>query len=102
MGYNETTILREFFHIKMLVKPKNKKVPKEFMQLGKILLGLGYTPDSIMREIMQPCNEMVKQCFIRYKKTSCEELFFVSRAAEGYCCSFNSILAKYNFPYYLC
>lgn len=72
------------------------------MQLSKILQGLGYTPDSIMREIMQPCNEMIKQCYIRYTKTSCEELFFVSRAAEGYCCSFNSMLAKYNYPYYLC
>lgn len=49
----------------------------------------GYKIDILMLRLMQPCSVMIKKCFWFDRLVPCEELFFVSKSSEGYCCSFN-------------
>lgn len=67
-----------------------------FENTYKILDELGYKTDTLMRKIMQPCEEMLNQCSWLGKFVPCNTLFRVAKSIEGYCCSFNYDAIKDN------
>lgn len=69
-------------------------VEEEFLNISMILTDLGYTTETLMMEIVQPCEELVRLCFWKGYETRCNELFKLSRSTEGVCCSFNYIALK--------
>lgn len=94
IGYNESDIMEFFFHMKSLIEPKPQEWPKQGHNITVSLGKFGYTADSLMREVAQPCSSMVKQCFWMGRSMPCDELIFVSKSEKGYCCSFNRYLNK--------
>lgn len=62
---------------------------KEIPAFMVALENAGYTCETMMRALMQPCSTMVKQCYWLGRTVPCEQLFHVSKSSEGFCCSFN-------------
>lgn len=50
---------------------------------------MGYTTESLMLELMQPCNTLLKTCLWLGKRTKCNKLFRVVKSSVGHCCAFN-------------
>lgn len=88
-GVNETHI--EYFFKKMsgLVRPPPQQPNDVLLNVYDILEKMGYTSETLMREVMQPCNKMLYYCLWLNKEYPCDELFQVSKGSEGFCCSFN-------------
>lgn len=71
--------------------------PEKTQKIISDLNALGYDLESFFRIAMQPCQAMLKLCIWYYQPISCEKLFFITKSVEGFCCSFNSVLAmKFN------
>lgn len=60
-----------------------------YLKTYQILEEMGYTTDKLMFELMQPCENMIKNCAWLGKIVPCDTLFRVARSSEGFCCSFN-------------
>lgn len=69
-------------------------VEEEFLNISLILADLGYTTETLMMEIVQPCEDLVKLCFWKGYERRCNQLFKLSRSTEGVCCSFNYIALR--------
>lgn len=89
-GHNESDIMAFFSHVKTLIEPKPNTFTKKGLNITVSIFKAGYTTNTIMREIMQPCNTMIKMCIWMGQLMPCDKLFFVSKTERGYCCSFNS------------
>lgn len=59
-------------------------------QTYQAVLELGYTSESLMYEVMQPCENLIDYCYWLNKKHDCNALFRVVKTSEGFCCSFNN------------
>lgn len=79
----------EFFlrNLSKLVQPEYTK--DAFEDTHKILEELGYKTETLMREVMQPCELMLNQCSWLGKFVPCDTLFRTAKSILGYCCSFN-------------
>lgn len=64
-------------------------VEEEFLNISLILQDIGYTTETLMMELVQPCEQLLKLCWWKGAMTPCNELFKLSRSTEGVCCSFN-------------
>lgn len=64
-------------------------IDDEFLNISSVLQSVGYTPDTLMFELAQPCDQLLKLCFWMGTEYPCHELFKLSRSTEGICCSFN-------------
>lgn len=64
-------------------------VDEEFLYISSILQDMGYNTESLMTELAQPCENLLKYCFWKGTQTPCNELFKLSKSSEGICCSFN-------------
>lgn len=86
----------EFFlrNLSKLVQPEY--TDDLFENTYKILDELGYETDTLMREVMQPCDEMLNQCSWLGTFAPCDTLFRIAKSIEGYCCSFNYDAIKDN------
>lgn len=89
-GHDKNDIMTFFSHIKTLIEPKPKTFTKNGMNITISIFRAGYTTNSLMREMMQPCNTMIKMCIWMGQLMPCDKLFYVSKTERGYCCSFNS------------
>lgn len=90
-GFNDSDIMEFVSHTKILVNPKpSTSFTKNAANIMKSIIEAGYTIDSVMREIMQPCRDLIKICIWMGQLLPCDKLFFVSKTERGYCCSFNS------------
>lgn len=62
------------------------------MIIWNLLETLGYTTESLLNELKQPCTKLLSHCFWQKKNISCEHIFKQIKHSEGFCCSFNSNL----------
>ncbi|KAG4076811.1 hypothetical protein HA402_009157 [Bradysia odoriphaga] len=60
-----------------------------FESTHKILEELGYRTDTLMKEVMHPCDNMLTQCLWLGQFLPCNTLFRTAKSIDGYCCSFN-------------
>lgn len=86
-GIPEDRILKFYDLIPNLIYPEF--VDDEFLNMFRLLQEAGYTPDSLMSELAQPCDRLLKRCLWKGTESPCSELFKLSRSSEGICCSFN-------------
>lgn len=86
-GIAEDRILKFYELIPNLIYPEY--VDEEFVNISNVLREAGYTPDSLMSELAQPCDRLLKLCYWKGTEMPCNELFKLSRSTEGICCSFN-------------
>lgn len=86
-GVSLERIYKFFELIPNLINPEY--VDSEFLSISAILQGMNYTTETLMSEIAQPCDKLLRKCFWKGKETECHELFKLSRSTEGICCSFN-------------
>lgn len=70
-----------------LINPES--IEDDFLNISLILEDMGYTTETLMMELVQPCDHMVKMCFWKGNEYPCYKLFKLSRSTEGICCSFN-------------
>lgn len=61
----------------------------DFINISEILRNLSYTTETLMLELVQPCENLLKACFWKGNEYPCYKLFKISRSTEGICCSFN-------------
>lgn len=62
--------------------------------LQNLLLQNRYDVYSTMQNLMVPCNDMLVKCRFDGQTVDCARLFERSYTWQGYCCSFNIIIAK--------
>lgn len=97
MGNNESDVWDIVSHFRAFLKPTPIEWPQKTHKIIRELVALGFTIESFFRAAMQPCNAMLKKCIWYDKPIPCEELFFITKSMEGFCCSFNNVRAmKYN------
>lgn len=97
LGNNESEIWTVISYFHTFLKPKFIQWPNYSQKIISDIVRLGYTVESLFRIGMQPCRTMLKLCFWYNIQMPCEKLFIVTKSTEGFCCSFNNILAmKYN------
>lgn len=75
-----------------LISPS--QIDSIFLRTYGYLEDLNYTTHSLMLELMQPCENMVKHCQWLGKEMPCESLFRVTMSTEGFCCAFNNKALK--------
>lgn len=68
-----------------------------YIQMIDRLFENGYSVDSLMMEVAQPCESMIRYCSWMGNKTACTSLFRMIRSSEGICCSFNYRGSKKSF-----
>lgn len=72
------------------------------MEIDKVVMtDMRYTVESLMLELMQPCSTMVSNCVWLGRSVPCNQLFRVSKSADGYCCAFNSRALRKSLEVYL-
>lgn len=54
-----------------------------------ILERLGYGPEEIIYQLVQPCADMLKNCSWLGESLPCNKLFRLTKTSEGFCCLFN-------------
>lgn len=82
--------LHEFFEwISHLTITEKSNCPNHFKEIELELRQSGYMVDNLMKEVTQPCAEMLTECNWLSDRVDCERLFHLSLTSEGYCCSFN-------------
>ncbi|XP_035717973.1 sodium channel protein Nach-like [Vespa mandarinia] len=50
----------------------------------------GYNVERIMKRLLPKCRSFVWQCSWNGKDQDCNEIFFLKKTSDGYCCTFNS------------
>ncbi|XP_055610183.1 pickpocket protein 28-like [Uranotaenia lowii] len=64
---------------------------------------LGFTPPTMLLELSQPCEQLIRFCYWLGQEEPCAEVFQTTRTHVGFCCSFNADAAMYvnktNSPY---
>lgn len=96
-GNNESDIWDVISNFHAFVTPTPIQWPEQSRKIITQLVELGYTVERFFRIAMQPCHAMLKLCIWYDRRIPCENLFFITKSAEGFCCSFNNVLAmKYN------
>lgn len=100
-GFNETAMLAAFADLKYLVKHNEYSinVTTEMDQFQLAMNQFNYTVESLMLELMEPCTSFIKQCSFLNKVYPCDQLFFIAKGSEGFCCAFNYKLL-YNYKAY--
>lgn len=86
----------EFFfqNLSKLIAPEYTN--ELFDRTHETLEKLGYRTDTLMKELMHPCDSMLSQCLWLGKHFPCNALFRISKSILGYCCSFNYDAIKEN------
>lgn len=72
-----------------------------FLRTYRHLEEMNYTTFTLMLEVMQPCENMIKYCMWLGKELPCDSLFRVTVSTEGFCCSFNNKALKYKLQMYI-
>lgn len=88
-GFNETAIRIAFENLNAIVQAKNVDNIIEIQEFERAMNRHNYTIQRMLRELMQPCNRMLRYCSWLDTVYRCDELFIISRTAKGFCCSFN-------------
>lgn len=88
-GVSQSNIDNFFKGLAGLVKPPYRAPTEVMLNVSNIIAEMGYTTETLLREVMQPCNKMISSCSWLDKDAPCDELFKVSKSSEGFCCSFN-------------
>lgn len=90
VGVNEAATITVFEQLSALVRPRALiDESPELLLVREAITKLNYTPEALMMDLMQPCNQLTRQCLWLNQKIPCEDLFYVSKSSEGFCCSFN-------------
>ena len=91
-GFSIETITQFLHKLGMLITPDYLNAT--FLSLYSTLEEIGYSTETMMFELRQPCDRLLKQCIWLGKATRCDHLFRTSRGSEGFCCSFNYKASK--------
>lgn len=86
-GLKKESIIEFLENLAKLITPEY--IDALYLKTYQFLEEMGYTTDKLMLELMQPCNNMIKNCAWLGKIVPCDTLFRVARSSEGFCCSFN-------------
>lgn len=65
--------------------------------MEKLKMLLEYNDITLLElvKLLRPCEDLIESCWWDGVKVNCSELFKVSRASQGICCSFNYQLENY-------
>ncbi|XP_068994279.1 sodium channel protein Nach [Neodiprion pinetum] len=55
----------------------------------RAMAALGYTVETLMRRLMQPCDKMLIKCAWLGNLYNCSKMFRTIKSTEGFCCAFN-------------
>lgn len=88
-GVNATHIEYFFTNLWGLVQSPLAPPSEVLLNVFDIVENMGYTAETLLQELMQPCSKMLYRCSWLNKEVPCEELFRVTKGSEGFCCSFN-------------
>ena len=88
-GVPEDRIPKYYEVLPNLINPEH--VDSEFLN---IIQRTNYTTETLMTELAQPCDSLLKLCFWKGSETPCNELFKMTRSTEGICCSFNYVALR--------
>lgn len=101
-GFNETDMRIVFAKLRYLVKPFESQIVNITIAMEQFQLAMkkfDYTVESLMLELMEPCASFIKHCSFVNENLPCDQLFFITKTTEGFCCSFNHKLV-YNYKAY--
>lgn len=100
-GFNETAMRMAFADLRYIVKPFEyaDNVTTEMEQFEVAMHKFNYTMESLMLELMEPCKSFIKQCTFINEDLPCDQLFFITKTTDGFCCSFNYKLV-FNYKAY--
>lgn len=87
VGVSVERIQKFFELVPNLITPDY--IDDDFLNITSILSTIGYDTDTLMSELVQPCEQMLKVCSWKGVETPCQDIFKQSRSNEGFCCSFN-------------
>lgn len=88
-GISESSINNVLSKLADLVRPQFIDWNEDNSQTYAAINEMGYTTETLMFELMQPCEKMLQQCFWLNQKMPCASLFRVTTSSGGFCCSFN-------------
>lgn len=88
-GIDEKSIRTFYSLLSALIRPRNIEWTHDLNRTYEAVLDLGYTSESLMLELMQPCKNVARDCYWLNQRQNCDSLFRVIKTAEGFCCSFN-------------
>lgn len=90
MGFNSSaTSMAVYEQLSALVRPKIFDQAPEVESFRQAMDAFGYTPETLMKDLMQPCDRLIRQCYWLNQEVNCSKLFYLSKSTEGFCCSFN-------------
>lgn len=84
-------------NLSRLIDPQIQATDDVHTQTLNVLKMLNYSTEKLMFELMQPCSTMLDKCYWLGKSVSCDTIFRVAKASEGFCCSFNYNALRDNF-----
>ncbi|XP_053686817.1 sodium channel protein Nach-like [Sabethes cyaneus] len=65
------------------------------MHHEKFLGELGYNPATMLLQLNQPCDQLIKYCYWLGAEVPCSKYFQVTKTHVGFCCSFNADKSMY-------
>lgn len=86
---NATHIEYFFTNLWGLVRAPVTPPSDVLLDVFDIVEKMGYTSETLLQELMQPCSKMLYHCSWLNNEVPCEQLFRVTKGSEGFCCSFN-------------
>lgn len=90
-GHNGTLLRTVFTNFDIYIRAKDPNLTKDEIKTFKKIIfeSAGYNVRTLMIELMQPCNYLLRKCNWMDKEVPCDSLFHISETSEGICCSFN-------------
>lgn len=73
----------------MLISPQKRNLNGSIKDVWDILSSNGYTSETLLLELMQPCDKLLSHCYWLNQRIPCNDVFETTKSSEGFCCSFN-------------
>ncbi|XP_053663721.1 pickpocket protein 11-like [Anopheles marshallii] len=64
-------------------------VDTSYIELEMFLGRMGWNPDTLLLELNQPCEELIKVCYWLGSEVDCTKVISRTRMDNGFCCSYN-------------
>lgn len=87
-GFNSSIIKKGTTRLNAFAQHKDLSHDDWFEAYRLARLHFNATVEQILHDVMQPCENMVKQCLWLNKIVPCNELFQISITSLGFCCLF--------------
>ncbi|KAK9875591.1 hypothetical protein WA026_009394 [Henosepilachna vigintioctopunctata] len=91
-GFSKGQILDYFENLSSLVIYDDLAPHADLKTYGRIIQALdlsGFNTENVMKEVAQPCDELITNCYWKNRKINCSYIFVRSKTQSGFCCTLN-------------